>query len=78
MSQVLFGILLTNGQIAILEPLRWTEKGGSYRTIQYLYYSILPWNRDCFYIGKNGLRIKAFPGRPASLPENNPMKRGET
>jgi putative transposase len=40
MSQVLYGMLISNGRITMLELSRWTEKGGSYRTIQRLYHSI--------------------------------------
>ena len=43
MSQVLFGILVASGRITMLGISRWTEKGGSYRTVQRLYHQILPW-----------------------------------
>jgi len=43
MSQVIFGMLVANGRITMLGLSRWTEKGGSYRIIQRLYYSVLPW-----------------------------------
>jgi putative transposase len=43
MSQVLFGILVVNGRITMLGLSRWTEQGGSYRTIQRFYQSELPW-----------------------------------
>ncbi len=43
MSQVIFGMLVANGRITMLGLSRWTEKGGSYRTIQRLYHSSLPW-----------------------------------
>jgi putative transposase len=33
MSQVLFGMLAASGKIPMLGLSRWTEKGGSYRTI---------------------------------------------
>jgi hypothetical protein len=42
-SQVIFGMLATNGRITMLGLSRWTEKGGSYRTIQRLYGSVLSW-----------------------------------
>jgi putative transposase len=44
MSQVIFGMLVTSGRITMLGLSRWTEKGGSYRTIQRFYHSVLPWN----------------------------------
>jgi putative transposase len=43
MSQVIFGLLVASGRITMLGLSRWTEKGGSYRTIQRFYHSILPW-----------------------------------
>jgi hypothetical protein len=43
MSQVLFGMLVASGRITMLGLSRWAEKGGSYRTIQRFYHSVLPW-----------------------------------
>jgi putative transposase len=43
MSQVIFGMLVISGRITMLGLSRWTEKGGSYRSIQRLYHSVLPW-----------------------------------
>lgn len=43
MSQVIFGILVVSGRITMLGLSRWTEKGGSYRTIQRFYHTVLPW-----------------------------------
>jgi putative transposase len=43
MSQVIFGMLASSGRITMLGLSRWTEKGGSYRTIQRLYGSELFW-----------------------------------
>jgi len=43
MSQVIFGMLASSGRITMLGISRWTEKGGSYRTIQRFYSSELPW-----------------------------------
>jgi len=55
MRQVIFGMLVASGRITMLGLSRWTEKGGSYRTIQRFYHSLLPWNaiqwlffRKCF------------------------------
>jgi putative transposase len=44
MSQVIFGMLVASGRITMLGLSRWTEKGGSYRTLQRFYSSKLPWN----------------------------------
>jgi len=43
MSHVLYGMLVSNGRITMLELSRWTEKGGSYRTLQRLYHTPLLW-----------------------------------
>jgi putative transposase len=43
MSQVIFGMLAASGRISMLGISRWTEKGGSYRTIQRLYHTVLLW-----------------------------------
>src|SRR3990172_1966590 len=43
LSHVLYGLLITNGRITMLEISRWTERGGSYRTLQRLYHTPLFW-----------------------------------
>jgi hypothetical protein len=43
MSQVIYGLLISNGRITMLEISRWTERGGSYRTIQRWYHRKLLW-----------------------------------
>jgi putative transposase len=43
MSQVIFGMLVISGRITMLGLSRWTEKGGSYRTMQRFYHTVLPW-----------------------------------
>jgi putative transposase len=43
LSQVIFGMMVISGRITMLGLSRWTEKGGSYRNIQRLYHSELPW-----------------------------------
>jgi len=43
MSHVIYGLLISNGRITMLEISRWTERGGSYRTIQRWYHSQLIW-----------------------------------
>jgi hypothetical protein len=43
LSQVVYGLLISNGRITMLELSRWTEKGGSYRTIQRLYHTPILW-----------------------------------
>ena len=43
LSHVLYGMLISTGRLTMLELSRWTEAGGSYRTIQRLYHTPLPW-----------------------------------
>jgi len=43
MSQVIYGMMAASGRITMLGISRWTEKGGSYRTIQRFYHQVLPW-----------------------------------
>jgi putative transposase len=43
LSHVIYGMLISNGRITMLEISRWTEAGGSYRTIQRLYHAPLLW-----------------------------------
>jgi hypothetical protein len=43
MRHVVFGMLVASGRITMLGLSRWTEKGGSYRTLQRFYQSVLPW-----------------------------------
>lgn len=43
MRHALYGMLISNGRLTMLEVSRWTEKGGSYRTIQRLYQAPLLW-----------------------------------
>ena len=43
MSQVIYGMLISNGRLTMLEISRWTEPGGSYRTIQRWYHTSLCW-----------------------------------
>jgi len=43
LSHVIYGMLISNGRITMLEISRWTETGGSYRTIQRLYHTPLVW-----------------------------------
>jgi putative transposase len=43
LSQVVYGMLISHGRMTMLELSRWTEKGGSYRTIQRLYHTPILW-----------------------------------
>jgi len=43
LSRVILGMLMMTGRVTMLGISRWTDKGGSYRTIQRLYHTWIPW-----------------------------------
>jgi hypothetical protein len=43
LSRVIFGMLVMTGRVTMLGISRWAGEGGSYRTIQRLYNTLLPW-----------------------------------
>jgi len=43
MALVIAAILAMNGRITMLGISRWTEKGGSYRSVQRFFNTVLPW-----------------------------------
>jgi hypothetical protein len=43
MGQVVTAILTLSGRVTMLGISRWTEKGGSYRTVQRFYNTVMPW-----------------------------------
>jgi len=46
--QIVFAILAMTGSVTMRNISRWTSKGGSYRTIQRFYNTLLPWGRLCW------------------------------
>lgn len=45
LSVVIHALLAMNGRVTMLGISRWAGKGGSYRTIQRLFNTVLPWPR---------------------------------
>jgi len=43
LSRVILGMLMMTGRVTMLGISRWADKGGSYRTIQRLYHTVIPW-----------------------------------
>lgn len=43
MSRIILGLLMMTGRVTMLGISRWVERGGSYRTIQRWYHTVLPW-----------------------------------
>ena len=42
-SRVVLGLLAMPGQVSMLNISRWTSKGGSYRTVQRFFNTVIPW-----------------------------------
>ena len=42
-SRVVLGLLAMTGQVSMLNISRWTSAGGSYRTIQRFFNTVIPW-----------------------------------
>ncbi|HEX4951579.1 MAG TPA: transposase [Blastocatellia bacterium] len=43
LAQIIPALLTMTGRVTMLGLSRWTDKGGSYRTIQRLFATALPW-----------------------------------
>ena len=48
LSQIVFAVLAMTGSVTMRNISRWTSKGGSYRTIQRFYNTLLPWGTLCW------------------------------
>jgi DDE superfamily endonuclease len=54
-SRVVFGLFAMTGRVTMLGISRWAGKGGSYRTVQRLYKTLLPWAEIFWAIFRNCL-----------------------
>jgi hypothetical protein len=45
LSRIIPAMIAMTGRVTMLGLSRWTEKGGSYRTIQRFFYTVIPWER---------------------------------
>jgi hypothetical protein len=43
LSHILFGMLAMTGRVTMLSLSRWAGQGGSYRTVQRFFYTLVPW-----------------------------------
>ena len=43
LSRIILGMIAMTGRVTMLGLSRWTEKGGSYRTVQRFFYTVIPW-----------------------------------
>lgn len=55
MGHVIYGLLVTPRRVTMLEISRWTEDGGSYRTIQRWYHTGVPWVQIMWLLFKQRL-----------------------
>ena len=42
-SKIVFALLAMSGRVTMLGISRWAGQGGSYRTVQRFFYTVLPW-----------------------------------
>ena len=42
-SRVVLGLLAMPGRVSMLNISRWTSEGGSYRTVQRFFNTVIPW-----------------------------------
>ncbi|RPI66312.1 MAG: transposase [Geobacteraceae bacterium] len=45
MSRIILAMIAMTGRVTMLGLSRWAEKGGSYRTVQRFFYTIIPWGQ---------------------------------
>jgi putative transposase len=43
LSRIIIAMIAMTGRVSMLGLSRWAEKGGSYRTIQRFFYTVIPW-----------------------------------
>ena len=48
LGRVVFGLLSMTGRVSMLNISRWTTEGGSYRTVQRFFNTVLPWSKLCW------------------------------
>ena len=46
--EIVFAVLAMTGGVTLRNISRWTQKGGSYRTIQRFYNTLVPWGTLCW------------------------------
>ena len=48
LCEIVFAVLAMTGRVTMRNISRWTSKGGSYRTIQRFYNTLIPWGTLCW------------------------------
>ena len=54
-TRIGFALLAMTGRVTMLNISRWTDKGGSYRTVQRFFNTVLPWGEICWLFFKTHL-----------------------
>ena len=61
-ARIALALLTMTGRVTMLGLSRWTGQGGSYRTIQRFFATVLPWASAALWPGAGaGLRLPAPP-----------------
>ena len=47
LGRVVFGVLAMTGRVTMRNISRWMPKGGSYRTVQRFFTTVIPWGTLC-------------------------------
>jgi DDE superfamily endonuclease len=47
LSRIIIAMIAMTGRVTMLGISRWAEKGGSYRTVQRFFYTVIPGRRYC-------------------------------
>jgi len=58
LSRIIAGLLAMTGRVTMLGLSRWGGKGGSYRTIQRFYTTVIPWAQVFWQLFREGLMQK--------------------
>lgn len=48
LSRIILAMLAMTGRVTMLGISRWADKGGSYRTVQRCFYTVMPWAMVCW------------------------------
>ena len=66
LNRIMVAMLTMTGRVTMLGISRWTEKGGSYRTIQRLFGKSLPWLQMSWLFVRHHLLNTCWPAMKRS------------
>ena len=74
LCEIVFAVLAMTGGVTMRNISRWTSKGGSYRTIQRFYNTLIPWGTLCWVFFRTHLfdpeSVYLFAGDESILPKS--------